>query len=328
MGHKVVFLNPPTKKWKLEEVQYGVMVLDYQPTLRGINKFPTVIRKLFSSRDILKIRTYLKLGDWDLVWSFDPFRFQNLELFGSRRTIYHCVDWHKAPLEGAITKSADLVLTTSERLRKKLTAFLERHRIYNLGHGLAEHFVKHRPLYQIKDQIKVGLVGNLLYTFLDAQNLKLLIEKNPGIEFHFIGPYKEGPGYWYSELLAMNNIFFYGPQKTNLLPSLMDEFHLFVICYDTKKFKSHLDNPHKILEYLSTGKVTVCHKIEEYGSDADLIEMVEDNKDLLARFQEVVKDISHYNSSILMNRRRSFALQNTYRFKVDQILNLLEKEHS
>jgi len=289
---------------------------------------PKWVRRWFIRVDIRRIKRFSKLSKWDLVWSFDPFRFQYLELFGADKTIYHCVDLHKTGLEREVTESADLILTTSLRLKRKLEQFRSPASIHNLGHGLAHHFVVHEPNEPSGKKVKVGLIGNLLYPFLDYHHLRKIIEGSPKVEFHFIGPYEEGSGYWYSKLLSAKNVIFHGSKKSDTLPSFMDEFQLFLICYDTKRFRSHLDNPHKILEYLSSGKVTVSHQIDEYLVYDGLIEMVGDNQDLPKRFADVVRNISYCNSPEKMKRRRTFALERTYEIKVDQILDLLEEASS
>lgn len=46
--------------------------------------------------------TVLANGTFDIVWGFDPYRFQDLILFEAATRIYYAADWHKnkLPLPG------------------------------------------------------------------------------------------------------------------------------------------------------------------------------------------------------------------------------------
>ena len=82
-------------------------------------------------------------------------------------------------------------------------------------------------------------------------------------------------------------------------------------------------NPHKILEYLSTGKPVVSHYIDEYRDHRDIICMADDNKALPGLFSLVSKNLRNYNSSELIDKRKNIAKDNTYSLQIDRIEKFL-----
>jgi hypothetical protein len=101
---------------------------------------------------------------------------------------------------------------------------------------------------------------------------------------------------------------------------------IFLLCYSGDKNVAEMANPHKMLEYLSTGKAVVSHYVDEYIGYPDLIEMVESNRELPVKFKEVVRKIEYYNSPIKSEARKVFAFQNTYMKQLDRIENLIVEQ--
>ena len=79
-NNKVFYLNPPGDKNQITEAVPGIFVVDYKPGLRGINHLPKSLSAWFQRHDAQHIKDMIG-GPLDLVWSFDPYRFQELKLF-------------------------------------------------------------------------------------------------------------------------------------------------------------------------------------------------------------------------------------------------------
>lgn len=83
IGATVFFLNPPSKTNRIYQHDSisNLSIIDYR-SIKGVNAIPAIARDLFNS---FLIRRILKLinQNIDVVWSFDPYRFQNLSLFKS-----------------------------------------------------------------------------------------------------------------------------------------------------------------------------------------------------------------------------------------------------
>lgn len=327
LGFSVFFLNPPRSAFAREEIEPNLVVLSYRVTFRGLNRLPVFLRKVLMRIEVQRLRRYFQIEDLDLVWSFDPFRFQDLALFKAKKSIYQSVDWHRTARERDITLSADLLLVTSAILKKRLSNWRPEEEVHNIGHGLAEHFLSTHT-NSVRKEIKVGLVGNLAYPFLDTATLLDILKANKDVTFHFVGPETSNLGkgntdHWIKEAKSLANVSFLGPYKSEELPDVLAQFDFFLICYDTTKYREHLGNPHKVLEYLSTGKAVVSHFISEY-ENKELLLMVEDNDHLPAFFRSVVENLELYNAEPLIKKRLSFAQANTYKMKVKQIFELLE----
>jgi len=118
-----------------------------------------------------------------------------------------------------------------------------------------------------------------------------------------------------------------GPKPSADLPAYLAVFDLFLMCYTGDRNMAQMANPHKILEYLSTGRVVVSHYIDEYKDKNHLLEMVEDNKNLPQHFQEVVKELQDYNYEEKQEMRKAFAKENTYSKQVERVENLIGKSN-
>jgi len=97
---------------------------------------------------------------------------------------------------------------------------------------------------------------------------------------------------------------------------------VFLICYDIIKDQCKGTNYHKVMEYLSTGKVIVSNNITTYHERPDLVTMISDrssNRDLPTLFKKVIENLEEYNSSALQKSRREFAAENTYQKQIERI---------
>ena len=80
---------------------------------------PLIIRSFINLVLIKYIVSEIE-GDFDIVWSFDPYRLQNLRIFKSEKTIYHPVDIHESNREVDITNAADYIFCPSLAISKRI----------------------------------------------------------------------------------------------------------------------------------------------------------------------------------------------------------------
>jgi glycosyltransferase involved in cell wall biosynthesis len=334
-NNTVFFINPPKNHVpKTQRINDNLLVIDYKIS-KGINRLPSSIRKVFQKKQIRSIKKYLNISNIDIVWSFDPFVFQDLSIFDSKALkIFHPVDVHLTDLDIECAINADLVLSTAN-------AMLDKYRNYNdncfqINHGLSEHFVNRIndiPLEPDKNEttkpIKVGYVGNLNYSFLDQKTLINIIRSHPPIEFHFIG--KNNPSesnrHFITTLEKEFNCFLHGTLTPEEVSVKIQDYDCFLLCYTTDSALPFLANPHKILEYLSTGKMVISHQILEYEKHQDLVEMASDNSILGQKFTQSILNMKELNSVESQKKRIDFAKINTYKnhiTKIGQIISKLE----
>ncbi len=329
-GNRVFFLNPPGKRFGIKNIDKNLFVVDYKPFIRGINKLPSPIRDKISGFDIARIKKLAQIDHLDIVWSFDPYRFQNLKLFNSQYSIFHPVDIHQnQSLTNQVAKSADVIFGSSQRILETINTTIPKHKI---NHGLSQAFAQYN--YDLKiptKKVRVGYVGNLHYQYLDSRTLKIIIDQNPGAEFHFIGPsaksnltQKTTNNNFIDYLMSKHNCVLHGQVEAKKLPEYLANFDLFLMCYTSDQNPSAMANPHKLLEFLATGRVVVSHYIDEYKDKRHLLEMVENNEDLPAKFKEVVANLAHYNSPEKQQARKAWAQENTYEKQIGRIEKIIQ----
>lgn len=331
-GNVVYFLNPPSDKNELLKISNNLYVINYKNKWRGSNKLPIFIKNIIHKWQIKQIYKLANLKNIDIIWSFDPFRFQNLNLWQAHKKIYHSVDIHATDLEYEIANSADLILANTDNILAKFKAINRpKHKI---NHGLAAHFLqKQIENFDLAggrtDKIKVGYVGNLFMQAIDKKVCVDIIKNNTQIDFYFIGANKSEENNlstrqssdFIQELAAENNVFLLGAKPSAELPSLMQNFDLFLFCYQDNP--PIIDNPHKILEYLSTGKTIVATYIDEYKDKINLLQMAKKNSELLVLFQKTVGNLDYYNNNEMQTLRKNYAAENTYTQQIKKIENLL-----
>jgi len=98
----------------------------------------------------------------------------------------------------------------------------------------------------------------------------------------------------------------------------------FIICYCIIRDHSKGTNYHKILEYLSTGKIVISNNITVYKDKPNFVQMPfsrENNKGLPGIFRNVLKEIDLFNEADKQLERQMFAIKNSYE---NQILRIEE----
>jgi len=327
-NNKIYFLNPPSAEYSLEKLNQNLIIIDYRLFPRGLNRMPKKFRNFFNILMIRKIKKFLEVSDFDIIWTFDPFRFQDLNLFKSPIMIYQSVDIHYTSLEKEIVKSAQIIFTSCDLIKVKLEKYNSN--IYNIGHGISEKFlIKEISYRDVQRKIKTCMMGNFQRK-IDYEVLFTLIENNPEVEFHFIGPcdksnlskssnYNQEIDYLKSYL----NSFFHGPLKQELLIDQLFQMDIFLNFYTEDENPAARVNPHKILEFLATGKTVLSYYMDEYRDQEDLLVMAKNKTDIPMLFDNIINNINAYNDSNNMLRRRDFALQNAYGNKITYINSLL-----
>jgi glycosyltransferase involved in cell wall biosynthesis len=328
LGYNVSFLNPPGRINQLS-IEEGVSIIDYKQPFRGTNRLPKVLRDAINTYSAERINRIANIHEWDLIITFDAFRFQNPSLLHAKKTIFFPVDTHKSNIDLTLAENVDLVLTISEN-------FIPKYRTHNkhpvlFNHGLADHFKDYGfRNWAPKEKIEVLYVGNLLKKEIDWIALNRILEENTSVKFVFVGPNKTSNlgtvdrSLDISKLESYDNVELVGEVQSSVIPDYIDKADLFLICYDANKYEHEVSNTHKVLEYLSSGKVVVANYTASYRDKPGLIEMADNQEELPRLFKQVVENLQKYNSPKLQTKRRQFALENTYRKHISKILNLIE----
>lgn len=330
-GNKVFFLNPPDKRiFKVSFSTYrNLFIIDYFPIFRGLRKLPGSITAWLTKIEL----RYLELRsgyNFDIIWNFETSRFFNLsKLPVGRIKISHIVDYTEnfnLPLASA---TADICIGTSDYINKEQKNFNPS--VHKIHHGVNINSGTSSVDFDSPYRIKVGYVGNLCLKYIDWKTVYELCAENKDTGFYFIGP--EGKSNlgrkievdpYMNKVKQLINTFFLGAIPASEIPSYLDLFDILLLVYKADQYREQLANPHKLMEYIASGKITVASYTDEYVNKKELLEMVEDNCELPQRFRDVLHNLAHYNSEEKSALRKHFAFENIYEKQIDRIMQLIK----
>ena len=350
-GNKVFFLNPPDNNmFSLANKRQRIQI-EAQPNYPGVYLiwhtlyFPFLFK--FHAKPVFdwlmhkQIKDILScIGDKvDIVWSFDLENLYPLHNFATSLKIFHPVDEPRSQQALQAANGAQVLFSVTTEILEKYQHLPAKK--YFINHGLTEEFVVASVDNNIGKgnvNLQVGLSGNWLRQDIDHACLLNIITENPAIRFNFWGSYKlrdtniggsndEDTRNFIEALIKLPNVVMHGVVSSVQLAIAFKDIDLFLICYDVMKDQSKGTNYHKVMEYISTGKVTVSNNITTYQRYPELVQMVaeRDNNDKLpALFHEVVTNISYYNSDELNQMRKDFARNNTYAQQINRIEEVLQ----
>ena len=111
------------------------------------------------------------------------------------------------------------------------------------------------------------------------------------------------------------------------LSKKLNDYDGYLLCYKPDAELNSGSNSHKILEYLSFGKVLIANKVGSYQNNKDIILMAEreDNSDYVKLFNSAIEKLDELNAEVSIKKRRNFALANTYSNQLMRIEELIGK---
>jgi hypothetical protein len=319
-GNSVYFLNPPTqtKNIVITKSEYENLYSINYSALKGVRLLPKFLRVAYLNSFLKNFEN--KIGKkLDIIWLFENSRFYDLEFAQNRLKIYHQVDLNQNFNVKEAASSADICFCTTEFIRKELKKY--NYRVYKINHGFNDKKLNLNEKLKNKidkTKINVGYVGNLDIKYLDINLIEKLVSKFSEINFNFVGGYLE-QNEFYKRLSKYKNAIFIGKIKSEYIVSFLEEMDINILAYQADIYKEQLANPHKVMEYLASGKVVVATYTDEYKYHMNLIEMVMQNSKFIDKFLEVVNNLSYYNSLEKIKLRKEFALKNSYKNQIKKI---------
>ena len=124
--------------------------------------------------------------------------------------------------------------------------------------------------------------------------------------------------------LALNNRYVLGQIKASDVQSILAAADILLVCYQESAFDDQA-NPHKLMEYLGSGKVVVATNTLEFLGLRDMIAMAERNSEMPHLFRQVAENIENYNSDLMSIKRKDFAFANSYDNQIKRIESYLSK---
>lgn len=329
-GNEVFFLGPPDAGSFRTEIDVvglngveGLAVVDWTvPFPLSLRFHARCIYDLLMARALRRLRASLG-GELDAVWCFDLNLYSNLRKFGARRAIYFPVDPVSERYQVGPGGTADLILSVSDTILSSFGCVKTPR--WRVGHGLAQAFVDASQVSPVASAapLRVGYVGNLDHPALDRDVLAEAMRHMPDVEFHLWGP-GAPEGTAGPDWRTFPNVVLRGVLPTPMLAREVQAMDAFLLAYRAGQ-SYDCSNSHKILEYLSTGRVVVATHLSEYAGRDDLVLMTApaDNSRLPVLLADVLAKRSLHNAPLRQHQRRAYAFSHTYARQLDRIARLL-----
>ncbi|MBF6650302.1 hypothetical protein [Methylobacter sp. BlB1] len=334
LGYRVYFLNPPDNKLSeilIKNTVYdNLWVISAPIVAKGLRFYPALFRRWMEARWLQQLEDQIRSA-FSIVWLFENSRFFDMNFAGSRLKIYHQVDSNQNFHIPVAAASADICFCTTNYIKKVIEPF--NNKVFKIHHGFSSSLTK-KPLSEeqralfTQSKLNVVYIGNLDISFLDIDLLVSLIKRYPHIYFHLVGHYSENKKL-FSACSAFENVIWWGKVESTLIPSILAECDIQLLLYkaENQQDKEQLANPHKVMEYLESGKITVATYTDEYKDKLYLLEMVDNSKDYESTFQKVLENLDFYNSMEKQQQRIEFAKNNSYEKQLEKISSLLQQLH-
>jgi hypothetical protein len=330
-SNTVYFLEPPSEMGKPgirvrpHETIENLFLVSWRPFFPRIFRFHLYsFYKLLAALQAISISRKIRCS-LDVVWSFDFNLFPNMKAFGAMFNIFHTVDPLTSSKQISIGESANMIICVSRKILSNFNNASFADKRILVGHGLGREFselaAEQPEIAEIDgSKRKAGYFGNLDRGIINLPVWQQIITSNRDVDFHFWGPYSEESPFA-SKIVPEPNAFMHGQKSKKNLVKEVGSMDCFLLIYSEDKVESDRSNSHKILEYMSTGKVIVSNYIEAYQDQPELVRTPgEGNDELIPEFfRETMENLDIYNSNRLMMERKRYAQTHTYKNNLHQI---------
>lgn len=320
-GNRVIFLNPPGNLWSIASANNDdIWVVDYPGFCKGQRFFPSWLRKKNQSKVFRKIEAIAGL-QFDVVWSFDNSVFYQMDIFPPRVIgISHIVDLNMDYEIEIAARTAQVCFCTTTFIKRRLENYNDKVFFINHGYNAGGKQGSYTPHKLTGNRVAVGYAGNLDIQYLDWELIRRISSEYEDVDFYFAGPMnsKKVLSHFDSSL----NMHYVGVLKSDDVQPFYNEMDMLIIAYKADLYKEQLANPHKVLEYLYSGKPIVSTFTQEY-ENKELLYMSHQITEWPAKFHYVLENLSKCSSKELADQRKNYALNHTYDKQIDRIEKIL-----
>lgn len=336
--HTVYFLNPatgfarsPSKGMNIEikPIKEQLFTIDYLNLLPRLNRLPLAVQKRIYRKQAQLIAQKIN-AELDIVWSFDPHRYFDQEVWNAKHSIYHTVDFHPgAKFEKEIVLSSDLFLGVADLILAEHTAYRKG---VLIPHAADLDGFRQKSEHKIpgKNAIKACYVGNF-HKHIDYAILEQLAVENPDCDFIMVGPVENSnlsagnkiDHTIFQKLKMLPNIYFLGSVPPDELMSIIQKCDINLVLFKKGQERIHC-SPHKLMGYFYSGHITLSNYIDAHKqTEEDIIIMIPDQGQIPKAFQKIKHNLADYQQEKLQKKRREFAETNSYQNKIIEIQQLL-----
>lgn len=326
LNNKVYFINPIKSGIKFFSITQHNKIKIVNIFVPLPYSFKFKIPFLFEFFQNLIVQILLKLHHLktDIVWDFDnTHQFKSYKIFKSKINIYHPVDATYQNNLNIKNKKPDIVFSVSPLILNKQQFNCPK---FFVNHGLSHKFIiqakknlfNYYPINKIKN---VGYSGNLDSKLINITLFEKAIKNYKQINFWFIGPFTKNCKL-VNHLNNFSNCYFTGSLDEDNLIKKLNEMDMLIYYYKSDNDTYLSDNSHKVLEYLSTGKIILGNQLLAYQNNNLLIQ-ASNNIEWLNLFNEIVNNTSKFIDEAKYKERIEFAISHSYKNQLNKISNYL-----
>lgn len=323
-GHRVWFLEPPDSGLSQLEFtstpnQPGLTVVRGPRIFPGLRFLPGSLRCRLERCWLERLEHHL--GDrFDVIWLFENSRFYDLRFAGNRLTIYHQVDLNQTFHPELAARSATICFCTTDLIAERLRPYTPQ--VHVIHHGLQQPVspqplsVEQRQHFQ-RPGPHLLYAGNLAMQYLDLELLASVARTHSDATLHLVGgapadaPLRQA-------LADHPQVVWWGHQPSEALPAILERADVLLITYLERHWRDQA-SPHKMVEYLASGKVVVATYTHQYRQHRHLLAMADLDQNYLSLLNSVLQNLHVWNSTHRQLERRAFAERNTYERQLGRI---------
>ncbi len=269
------------------------------------------------------------INEFGYINSFDPIYFDFISSLKCRFKIYHSVDLisgepyiakHGVDAEFKASKKADYVVTTSEPLKKRLSAFNpDTICIPNaVDFELFSNKLSIPNEYLKSDRKKMVYTGNIGLR-INYSVIESIAKAFPDLDIFMVGP-KDRTYFKGQNLEKYKNIYFIGSKNIKELPAYIHHADFCIIPFNCTDLTHHI-YPLKLNEYLSAGKPVITSRFTDFGDFESVLSVYNSNEQAIELVNAQLSTIDDK----LSEKRIKLASANTWNHRFKLWNDLVEK---
>ncbi|MFC3093374.1 glycosyltransferase family 1 protein [Alteromonas sediminis] len=237
-----------------------------------------------------------------VLWTSLPTAVDLAGKLGDRGLVYYCGDDFSAlagvdhtivsQREQELVKSANLVITASEKLAEKHTGSHTQVLTHGVDYQLFSTPTKRAADLPNDGRPIAGFYGSLS-AWIDLELLKAVIAQRPNWHFVFIGK----PSVDISQLAQLENTHFLGERAHHSLPGYSQHWNVSLLPFrDNAQIRAC--NPLKLREYLATGTPVISTAFPALSPYLDYVEKVATADQFLAALDKYKHKTRNYQQTL------------------------------
>ncbi|MEQ9303261.1 MAG: hypothetical protein RJQ14_05040, partial [Marinoscillum sp.] len=274
--------------------------MNYKGFVKGLRFFPGFLQKRITYNVFKRLQNLVNVN-FDIVWSFDNsvfFRFDALPK--NVLSISHIVDLNQDFEFKTASETADFCFGTTNQIVEKQLRYNQNANFLTHGVSLPNREIQRAQLPGT-GKLKAVYMGNLAMPYIDWRAIFAVVNSVKECDFVFVGSNGEdfsldrNPMHSFKSLVVeRSNVYFLPSIPSTDIPGYLKAADVLFLAYQEKYHRDQA-NPHKVMEYLLSGKLIILTYTAEYKDISDHLFMSKSNEEWVALWGDLVGKVSKWN---------------------------------